>query len=203
MSNKSLPPALAALMASFASGDVDFEVTTVEVRKGESIEEAVARTHRESCEDCAAEHEAAMKAEHATGANDREAELVAKERLAKQHASERENLDKQHKAQWKRLDEELNARPVTDDRTARQEGMRPEMAMPYGAGENQATPRKPIGYMVFHIHPDGTAKAVPPSFDESRKVVEEAMAEVNAHPIAMLMSGLSGTRTEIRPVFGE
>lgn len=215
MSGKnSLPPFFASMIAAALSSQG--QVSVVEVREGESIEDAIARIqadHRETCQDCAEAHEAeqfeAKKKQHdedqhaarktvQAGDTDIVGEHRAKLRAHQQ--AERDALDAKHKAEYEQLAKSQQHHAPRERHT----GKRPEMAAPYGTGANQAgNERKPIGYMAFHVSPDGNARAIPPSFNEDQGAVQEAMNMVESHPIAQLMSGLSGTHVEVRPVFGE
>lgn len=179
-SSKQFPDAFASLLAGLLTGGKG-TMLRVEPREGESIEDAIARTeaeHREVCQGCAEAYEA-EQFEAKKKAHDEAEKAARREAKAARKASRQE----------------------TDG--DRYEGKRPELSAPYGAGENSAPKRTPIGYMAFHVLPDGSAKAIPPSFNPDRTLVEAAMNEVEQHPIAMILSAVSGTSVEVRPVFAE
>lgn len=214
MSGSKLPNSIAAMLAGLVGGGVTF--LTVEPREGESVEDAIARTeaeHRETCQGCAEAYEAeqfeAKKKAHDAELNearkavatdgDTDIDIVTEQRrkLYAHQEAERDALARKQKAEEAQF---LKGQKATE----RYEGKRPELGATYGEGSNSANPtRQPIGYMAFHVLPDGTAKAIPPSFNEDRNKVEEAMNEVEQHPIAQLLTSISGTSTEVRPVFGE
>lgn len=232
-SSKQFPDAFASLLAGLLTGGKGtmLRVEPREGESLEDAIARTEAEHREVCQGCAeayeleqfeakkkahdsAEKAARREAKAARKASrqetDGDAELnearkapdgdtdLAKEQRIKMyahHEHEREMLAKKQKAEEEQF---LKGQQAEQ----RYEGMRPELSAPYGAGEN-GVKRTPIGYMAFHVLPDGTARAIPPSFTESREEADEALARVASHPLTILLDLASESTTEIRPVFAE
>lgn len=199
MPNSKLPPFLTSLIASLGNATV----VPLEIREGESVEAAIRRYHDENCEDCKAKIKAsagttdtdAAAGTDAAKSTDRGVKDEMKEKLLAKHDDERREMAERH--------EKERAILAAHEPGNRYEGMRPEMAAPYGNSEKAAPTRQPIGFMAFHVSEDGTARAIPQSFNEDSVAVEKLVEMVEGHPIALLLAAVSGSTTEVRPVYGE
>jgi len=199
MLNRTLPPALLAMLAATLAS-TDASVLPVELRDGESIEQAVARAlaeHREECEECRQAHAAAQAVSNTKYEATPD---QIREKVKHKQREELEALGKRHAAEREALGREL----AEDSRTAE--------AKPFGApyGEQAKgtdtvkaeNTRKPIGYMAFAPH-NGEMKAIPGSFAIERETVEAIAEAVESHPIAQVLTALGAGKASVRPVYGE